>query len=391
MENFNLSDFTMDFEFDFQHDFTANENQVIDDILKHATEFDVVQENPSSCFEYFCENSGAVNGLARTTEQLLQSQQQVFPLENAVNETGFYQHNFPTASTFSNPYQIESTVDEENVVGTNFDWTTFLEDKPSIQSDTVNWQSVNQTIDQKNRTDQDNLFDSSNENGFIYQELNTLDIPKIYDNLGKAFGLDDLKKLDACLDYSSLSMVKHGQLDHDDHARRNGLFPKKKVFLMPMELNAESNESLQNVATTLKKHPFVLNSMLNQCDNTKRTEKIELSNGPKQIKQQCERYLSVREGLERIAIKEITIPMIQSSSERRRQRKQITKTDNEKVPIQYAVDIVVTDINRNGTFTSKETVIEKTKSKKQMPKPKATTTTDEPEEPKKNRRTNKKN
>lgn len=367
MENFNLSDYTLDFEFDFQHDFTANENQVIDELLTHPTDFDGMQENGSPRFAFMCEGSSAFNDLMTITEQLPQPQQQTIS-----NETDFYQQNFPTESSFANPCEIESAANGvENGDELDFDWTTFLDDKASIQSETVNGQSTNATTDQQNQTEQDGQLDSSNaldDNDCVYQELNTLDIPQIYDSLDKAFGLNDLKKMDAYVDYASLSMAEDAsQDDHDialDHT--NGLLPKKKVFLVPMELNAESTESLQNVATKLKTHPSILDSMLNQCGNTNKTKKIELSDDPKQIKKQSELCLSIRERLERIAIKEITVATIQPNTQRRH-RKQIIEIDSERVPIQFAMDVVVTDINRHGTIINKE----KPKAKKQTAKPKA--------------------
>lgn len=165
---------------------------------------------------------------------------------------------------------------------------------------------------------------------------------------------------------------------------------------MPLQLDPQSTESLKNVATKLKKNPMVLNSMLNKCGESKNVEKLELSCQPKRIKQQSEQYLSLRERLERVASKNITLPMIQPSTERR-QRKYIFNIEKDKVPpIQFAVQIVLNDINKSGIFTtSKETVAEKpTKVKKQMPKSKPSKkphkNTEAVDEPKKTRQSSKK-
>lgn len=390
MENFNLSDFVMDFEFDFQNDFTTTENQVIDEILTNEIEtggiFDGVRENPSS-FEYFYDDPGAVNGFG-TAERL--PQQQMLAIENGVNQAGFNHGNFSTAS-----YEIEASVDEHFVDGIDFDWTTFLEDKSPGQLNTAIEQSM---VDQQNQAVQDDLLGSANvinDNGFIYQELKTLDVPQIYGNLGKTFGLDDLKKLDKCVDFASLTTSKHpiqqdnnDDIDGDDETmidHRNDPLAKTKVFLMPLQMDPQSAESIQNVATKLKKYPEVLNSMLNKCGKSKNAEKLELPGKAKHIKQQSEQY-------HELEAKTTISPMIKPSTERR-QRKDIFKI--EKVPIQYALQIVLNDINKSGIFTSKETVTEKpTKAKKQMSKSKPTKKPLEnikaAEEPKKNRRTSKK-
>lgn len=398
MENFNFSDFAMEFEFDFQQDFTPNENRVIDDILTNPIEFDM---NSSSFSEYFGRNSATANDVAATAMEPSQpmepqlQHQQMTPFGNGACQNGFHQPNFPTTS-----YQLDASVAEQNVDGIDFDWTTFLDDKATVQPDTVVNEPSTEAIDQQNRPEQDGLQDSSNvinENGFVYQELNTLDIPQIYGNLDRTFGLNDLRKLDECLDYESLSVAKHSNQqnnnddDDDDEydggdsaddtliGHVNGPLQQKKVFLMPLQLDLASTESLNNVAAKLKKHPLIVNSMLNQCGRTKKSDKIVLSSRPKHVKQQSERYLSVRERLERIASMDFAVPMIPPSNERR-QRKQPLKIDGEKVPIQYAVSIVLTEqAEEKSSSTKKQT---------QRTKP---TPNDVSNEPKKSRRLNQTN
>lgn len=432
MENFNMGDFTMDFEFDFQNDFTATENQVIDDILTNETEtdgiFDGTRENPSSTFfEYFGDDSGAVNGLG-ISEQYPQQQYQMAAIESGMNQAGFNNVNFSTPAC-----EIAASVDEQNVDGIDFDWTTFLQDKTPGQLKPSDCEQSTDTNDEQQQQQNSASADSSNsllgsvdvinDNGFVYQELKTLDVPQIYCNLDKAFGLDDLKKLDKCVDFASLSTTKHTTQqennNHDNDAEddgggdepiighRNDGLARKKVFLMPLQMDEQSTESLKNVAAKLKKNPMVLNSLLSKCGKTKKAEKFQLTADPKRSLQQSEQYLSVRERLERVAAKNIALPMIKTGSTERRQRKQIIKMENDKVPIQYAVKIILNDINKSGIFkintnissssSTKETVTEKPKKvKKQSPKSKPTSKHHEPieaaakVEPKNTRRSSKK-
>lgn len=414
MDNFKLSDFVMDFEFDFQNDFTAIENQVIDEILTNKIEtdgmFDGMHENPSSFFEYFCNDSGVVNGLdtAEQFQQQQQQQQQMVSIENVLNQAGFDHTNISTASCEIGA----STVDEQNVDGIDFDWTSFLEDKTPGQLIPANEQSTD-TNDQQNAISQDKYIIQDigsanviNDNGFIYQELHCLDVKKMYGTLKKTFGLDDLKKLDKCLDFSTLSTTKHPtQQDKTDDSNdadgiddeliidhRSGPLAKKKVFLMPLHMDPQSNEALQNVAAKLKEQPTVLNSILTKCGKSKDAENLVMTDEPKHTTQPSEQCLSTRERLERVAANNnIALPVIKTTSTERRQRKQIFKIENNKVPIQYAVQIILNDINKSGIFnsvSSMKTVTEKlSKVKKQMPKSKPTPKL---EEPKKNRRSSKK-
>lgn len=372
MENFNLNDFVMDFEFDFQHDFTHGENQVIDEILTNQMQsdsmFNGMRENPPAFYDYFCNDSVTVNGFGAA--------EQMVSIENGVHQMSF-DHAAFSASASCEAQATHQNNDDDDVI--DFDWTTFL-DKSPRPAETENEPS---RIAQQNTTLQDNLHGSPNvinENGFIYQELKTLDIPSIYGDLGQTFGLDDLKKLDKCLDYASLTKAKHSiqqqqQDEIDDKTmfdQDNSSLAKKKVFLMPLHLDPMSTESLHKVAAKLKKHPLILNSMLNHCADSKNAEKIELPGQPKQVKQKSDRYLSVREHLERIASMEITLPMIKRRTERQ-QRKKIFQIDNNKVPIEYAVEVILTDFNTYKILINNGTEAEKRfKAKKEMPNAKTT-------------------
>lgn len=383
MENFNLSDFVMDFEFDFQNDFTATENQVIDEILTNQIEpngaLNGMHGNPAPFFEYFCDEAVSGLGSAERFLQQQQQQQQMVSIENGMNQAGF-------------DGDVEAPVDEQNEGDIDFDWTTFLQDKSPGQLAPVNEQTIDAN-DQENPATQDGSLVSANvinDNGSVYQELKTLDVPQIYGNLVETFSLDDLKKLDKCVDFSTLTRAKHpthqdGNGDGDDAEPildyRSDPLTRTKVFLMPLQLDPQSNESLQNVASRLKENPTVLNSLLKKCAKSKNANKIEMTAQPKHTKQPSEKYLSVRERMERAATKDIVLPTIKTGSPEGRQRKQVFKIENNKVPIQYAVQIILNDINKSGLFNTSssssnsnmETATKNpTKSKKSLSKSEAT-------------------
>lgn len=411
MENYNLdSDLDMDIKFDFQHDFTATENRVMDELLTDQTEaddiFNGMRENPSSYFEYFRQDSNV--GIDLDIAEQFQ-QQPMVSIENGVSQAGFNHAYFSTA-----PCDNDASMDVQNDDGIDFDWTTFLADKsPGFLSPTAVAQSSD-TNGQQNPALEDSTGSAGstnviNDNGFIYQELKTLDITRLYGNLCKTFGLDDLKKLDKCFDYSALSTAdKRG--DHDGDGGGGGgdaeeplidhPIAKKKVFLMPLQMDPQSNAFLQNIATKLTNQPMVLNSIINKCDKSKDAKKLETASEPKKSVQQSEQYLSMRERLARVATKPIALPMInkKTTSTERRPRKQTFKIENEKMPIQYSVQIILHDIRKTAIFNSssnsKETATEKPAKVKKMSKSKPTMkkcTETAKAEPKKSRRSIKKN
>lgn len=386
MENFNLSDFMMDFEFDFQNDFTATENHVIDEILTNQIETDGVLENgilenPAAFFEYFCGETGEITDFGAAEQQ-----QQTASIENGMIQAG--QAAFTMASC-----DTDAPVDEQNVGDIDFDWTTFLQDKTPGQLAPANEQAI-VAADHQNPSTQDGSLGSANvinDNEFMYHELKTLDVQQIYSRLGETFGLNDLKKLDKCVDFSSLSASKHptqheSRANNDDVERtlehRTGPMPKKKVFLMPLQMSQQSIEALQNIAAKLKEHPTVLNSILKKCTKSKDVQTLEMLDRPKRTKQQSEKYLSMHERLERLTIKNITLPTIKPTNIERRPRKQTLKIECDEIPpIQYAMQIVTETINKDGTSntasvnsdSTTETAMKRSaKPKKHSPKSKPT-------------------
>lgn len=357
MEHFHVDEFNLDFEFDFQHDFSASENRVIDDILTNSIEtggifengqslIEDTREDSSSFFEYLCNNSGAGNDLD-TLEQLPANQ--LFPAVNDTNQASYELANFVTQSN-----GIENAAADENV---GFDWTTFLDKSPSQQS--VHEQLPENVKIESISTDDVNVI---RDNGFVYQELKTLDIPKMFANLGETFGLADLKKIDERMNYSALPKSNRNEFIPINKMNTAPL-TKKKIFLMPLQMDRKSTESLLNVANNLKSHPIILNSMLNQCDSDSKQiiKKIRLASRPKQIKKKSDRYLTINEQLERINTNQIILPTIDRMSVRR-SRKQTFPIKKERVPVNNAVEMVLTDINENNILHINEmTKISKTK------------------------------
>lgn len=386
MENYHLNEFNLDFEFDFQHDFTSGENRVIDDILSNSIPsgeifeagqslMEVTRED-SSFFEYLCNDSGSASDLG-TLEQLPANQ--LFPVESETNQASYEVANFATESNGT-----DNTADDQNV---SFDWTTFLDKSPSQKS--VEEQSSENEPSEPVPIDRGNVI---RDNGFIYQELKTLDIPQMYANLGETFGLADLKKIDERMNYSSLPAERRS--NQNDRTAMNNMtnvpLTKKKVFLMPLQMDRKSTESLLNVANNLKCHPDILNSMLSQCSGREFTKEIRLPNRPKQIKQKSQRHLTINEQLERINMKEVVLPMIDQPAIRR-ERKQILPISMERVPVNYAVEVVLTDINENNILQSNETT-KMPKTKKTSPNTKSSKreNIELTEKPKKSRRLSKK-
>lgn len=356
MDNFQLSDLNLNFEFDFQNEFTPTENRVIDEILSSSLEsanlfdtdsqFEGSHTDSSSFFDYLCHDAGPTVDMGALDEL---SKSQLVPFNNGSNQMEYSAHNYSCG------LQGMGTVDLNQEI--NFDWTTFL-DQPQDESSVVDKKSTEiiPSVDSI-QSDSNQADDVICDNGFVYQELKTLDVPQMYANLDQTFRLTDLKQIDQRLDYSSLANQR--QMDCELKSMKT---MKRKLFLMPMQLNQQGTESLRNVATKLESRPLALNSMLNRCDNDDSTLKIVLPSRPRQIKQKSERYLTINEQLQEIYTKEIVLPPIQPNVHKiQRKRKEPLKFDMQKIPIEYAVEVVLTDINQsdidgmnnNGTIAKK--------------------------------------
>lgn len=391
MENFQMGEFNLDFEFDFQHDFTAGENRVIDDILSNSIEpgtffegaeslIEDTRENSSSFFEYLCNESSSASDLV-ALEQLPPNQ--LFKVECDDNQASFGTHTIATE-----PNGVDMMIVDQNV---NFDWTTFLDKSPSPHQSSVAEELPNQKDDEPIQND---LIEHENvirDNGFVYQELKTLDITQMYSNLGETFGLADLRKIDERLNYTSLSLERQSNQNTKDTSNNRVPLSRKKVFLMPLQLDRQSNESLRHVAENLKNNPLILNSMLQKCEEREFTTKIRVPNQPRQIKQKSRKHLTINEQLEQINTKEIILPRVSQSTQQRRQRKIPPKRIKaEKVPVKFAIEMVLTDINDNNIIHND--TLKPAKIKRISPYSKATKCENNEyrDEPKKNRRPSKK-
>lgn len=341
MDNFPLKDFNLNFDFDFQHDFTDGENQVIDDILTNPVELETLFETDAPL------NDDPT--LIFDSAVVLQN----FPKNQLATNIGYMersdQDDFDNFNAGQDPMVAEPNI--------NFDWTTFLE-SPSIKI-------------QNNISDRPILIDAVQndwiqinnmicDNDFIYQELNTLDVPQMYANLDHKYSLGELKKIDEGVEYSSLS---NGQ---NDHINSTSLMKKPHLFLLPFHLNKAGIESVQHVASNLKNRSFRLNVMLDKCDDN-----ILLRKRPKQIKQKSNRYLTFKEQMERIKAKEIKLITIDREVPRQK-RKQALRFNKEKESVEYAFQSVSSNAFEK-IFCNKNNRIDQSNSQNVLKSKKSTT------------------
>lgn len=347
MDNFQLSDLNLNIEFDFQNEFSADENRVIDAILSSSLEAaslfgetdSQLQEShtdSSSFFDYLC-NDVSTNDV-NSLDQLSNSQLVTFNTNSNETDYNVQNYNYSCGSQGMDAGDLNQQM--------NFDWTTFLHQP----------QAANSIIDEKPTqiiapidpfpSDSTQTNDVVRDNGFVYQELKTLDVPQMYANLDQTFGLTDLKQIDQHLDYSVLANQRQ-----TDFKLQSMKTMKRKLFLMPMELSSQGTDSLRNIATKLESHPLALNSMFNRCENDYSTLKVVLPSRPRQIKEKSERYLTINEQLKQIYTEEIVLPILKPNEQRK--RKEAPKIDQmKKVPIEHAVQVVLTDIYENGDIVS---------------------------------------
>lgn len=346
MDNIQLPDFNV--EFDFQNDFTDGENSVINQILTNPIESTELFEaddtfsgggggggqfNSSSFLEYLCQDSSTFN------DDILSHH--FSGSESVTYDSGFTQVGYELETFATDSSGMDAVAADQNF---DFDWTTFL-DESSQESDNPS-KSVSPTYDVQNSfQDNENVIC---DNGFVYQELKTLDVPQLYSDLNQTFDLTNMKEYEQSIDYSTLA----DQNDADDEKpiiEHDAPIMNQKVFLMPFEMNESGTQSLYQIATKLKDDPTVMNSMLNQCQNKEQNTNILIPSRPKQIKQKTDRYQTVSEQLNQIKTKEIVLPPIGRKSPRKA-RKQTPKIDMGNGPVTYSFEIVLHDVMTDGTF-----------------------------------------
>lgn len=366
MDNFHFGDFNLSFEFDFQHDFTDNENQVIEDILTNPIEsselfetgesFGDTHSHQSSFFDYLCNDSRPVNDIAALDHL---SRSQLLPFEcNVDHQAADKQHSFANGS---NGPEVSSA--DQNV---NFDWTTFLDQSPAQSCSAEEAPSAHQRDDNASNALVNTNNDMIRDNGFIYQELKTLDVPQMYANLDQTFGLIDLKKIDESMDYSSLTYDNETCRDHRNNMLdlNQTALSKKKVFVMPLQSHPAAVESSRKVGLKLKSHPMILTKMLSQCANQQSEKKVLFPCRPKQIKSKSQRYLTIDEQLRLINTKEIVLPMNGPNSQSQK-RKGNLKMDKAKVPAKNNLEEMLANIpdsnndSRNEANTKKSARLKK--------------------------------
>lgn len=345
MDSFQLPDFS--FEFDFQSDFTEGENCVIDELLANPIEstdlFDTstaYQTNPassSSFFDYLCNNS---NTIANEISLGNLSTSQLVPYDS-----GFSQVQYEIDSFANNSSGMVSGAADTATENMNFDWTKFLDES------SADGNSIEAPLQSQPEQIEGHVDDSSGmicDNGCVYQELKTLDIPQMYSDLDQTFDLTGLKERSQCIDYSVLAKENEPNRIVQNNENHSSL-TNSKVFLLPFQMNAASTQSLYQMATKLKDNPMMLDSMIRQCANKNQNPKILIPSRPKQVKPKTKRYLTVDEQLKEINTKKIVLPSIGRKLQRQ-SRKQKPQIDKEKVEVKYSVQIVLEDVMEDGTF-----------------------------------------
>lgn len=271
------------FAFDFENEFSPVENQIINDILMQPMDtfdqFDLPDMNflslsPSDGqFNQF-DSSNVTNG--------------VEPIDNMYTAT--------------EPLQTDTITGNGDMV---MSWTNVMEPSSSTQSELPsNYYECLISEDHSNDAETAS-----------YQNLETFDVPQLFDNMQTTFGLSQLKEIDAKLNYSALKM----ECDASDNSDQGPLVVpheiKWKTFLMPIKCDANGANSVQQLQQKFKEHPDIVMSIIKQrTQQAKSNEtKILLVAPPKKTKQPSKRYASVDEQLRRLDSEEIVVPQIDAA------------------------------------------------------------------------------
>lgn len=264
--------------FDFSSDFTPGENQIMDEILMQP-------------FETFI-----TNGLPDINYMSL-SPSVLHPINTSDDAVERICNLFPLMDTS----ESETIIGNGNVI---MSWTNVMDSNPSP---VPNYQM--------NGIGNDIIEELPNEpEQPSYQELETFDVPQLYDNLQITFGLNHLKEIDTNLNYPALKM----ECDQSDNAcNQSSPVPipheyEWKTFLMPIQCDASYTSSVQEIQAKLKARPDIVMSIIKQrTQQDKANEtKILLVAPPKRTKQPSTRYLSVGEQLKQIENEDIVVPRI---------------------------------------------------------------------------------
>lgn len=265
--------------FDFNSDFTAAENHIINGILMQP-------------FETFVSNG--------------------FPdidLDALLNPNVLNLNDSSSDGGNRNVMPVIDRPDSETITGNGdviMSWTNVMESEPMPPSN-YHFDAIENDI----------IEDLSNEpEPPSYQELETFDVPKLYDNLQSTFGLNHLKEIDTNLNYPALK-VECDQSDSINHPSSPAIIPheyKWKTFLMPIQCDMPQTSSIQEIRAKLQERPDIVFSIIRmrtQHDQANET-KILLVAPPKQTKRPSKRYIPVSEQLARIGDERILVPCIDS-------------------------------------------------------------------------------
>lgn len=271
--------------FNFDTDFTAAENRIIDELLMQPYDtftngFVMADNHDLSDMNYMPLSPSVLN-----------------PINSSDNGVETICNLFPSMDTSAS----EAITGNGDMI---MSWTNVMEPNPSPEP--------NYPID---ITENDIIEDLTNEpEQPSYQELQTFDVPQLYDNLQTTFGLNHLKEIDTNLNYPALKMeCDQGGNANNQSSPGTERLPREiewKTFLMPIRCDASCTGSVQEIQAKLKARPDIVMQIVKQRTQEAKTNetKILLVASPKQTKKPSMRYLSVGEQLKQIENEEINVP-----------------------------------------------------------------------------------
>lgn len=286
------------FPFDFASDFTAAENQIINEVLMEP--FDGFGGDDLGLNSYILPDVDYMS-LSNTSA----SNDAVEMLSNL----------FPTMDAALMPVpslQSETITGDANMI---MSYANLSQPIQSMKTELPTYEDA-ESIIMEDKYDKNFVEEETS-----YQNLETFDVPQLYDNLQSTFGLKHLKDIDEKLSYPALKV----ECDQDPVTNENELplapEVKWKTYLMPLNYGGADVESVHQIQQKLRQRPNITMSIVKRHVNKSNEKKILMVAPPKKTKKPLTEYIPVD-----VKLKEnhfdhrILLPRIDKSAIRRKRK-----------------------------------------------------------------------
>lgn len=300
------------FAFDFENDFTAAENQIITEVLMEP-------------FGVFGSDDLGLDSYILPDVDYMPLNNGVDALNDAVEMISNIFPTMDTALPSDSSFQTEPITGNANMI---MSYANLLEPTQSMKIEMPTYADAESMI----------IEDEYNENIITeeetsYQNLETVDVPQLYDNLQSTFGLKHLKDINEKLSYPALKA--ECVQDPVTNENESPIAPeiRWKTYLMPLNRSGSDTESVHQIEQKLRQRPDIVMSIVKRHTHPSKSneKKIVLVAPPKKTKQPLTEHISVDVKLKENDFNHrVILPRIDISAVRRRRKVPVVLDSPEK-------------------------------------------------------------